>query len=653
MKKNFFIKLISIIFCMLLFTLPVYATDKYNIDSYVNDILTIKKESNNSLSNGYLINTNMMSEIFNSDDAKFIISMSQYGIEDNIDLYGKTLLTYLKDKYSSSQKLNDLQPALSSQIALTLLACNYNPLYIEDKNKNVYNFLADTIYNRDSAFSLGKDGTEGYVWGLIALDAYNYNITDDIWEIKDGLISGIIENQEDDGTFITISNTSPYYLTALVLTAVSPYYHNEERKQAERQKRIDERIKKDQQRLEEGKKATFEEFEKQYELEQEETLYDKLDVTIEKCIDALSNAQDENGAYSVAGSENVKVTSAVITALCTMGIDIEKEKRFIKNDNNLMDGLLKLRKNDGSFSSDKNANVISDTTDAFSALVSYSRFKEGKTSLYNFSKKEFYKKSSMLGISDADVSNILNIGRNLNLDDYPYLYMMRNKLEGQNTPKADYLISYVDYLLSRLSDQQDRINYINSVGNEIIFSVQGVNLSKKKAFYSLIDLCDSIPTNNKKRIIVYDDLLNVAKQLDSSVTIDIVILALCIILIFCFILIILLTFIKKSALKSLMTNSINSFNNHSIKTASRSKSINVKLPFEDNEEFFDYDTQPQQFQEEQEDKILPFERDDDFFDYNQHEEIVVEDAQNFCLPFENEENFFVYNDDNSQNDEKY
>ena len=102
-----------------------------------------------------------------------------------------------------------------------------------------------------------------------------------------------------------------------------------------------------------------------------------------------------------------------------------------------------------------------------------------------------------------------------------------------------------------------------------------------------------------------------------------------------------------------MTNSINSFNNHSIKTASRSKSINVKLPFEDNEEFFDYDTQPQQFQEEQEDKILPFERDDDFFDYNQHEEIVVEDAQNFCLPFENEENFFVYNDDNSQNDEKY
>ena len=638
---------------MLLFTLPVYATDKYNIDSYVNDILTIKKESNNSLSNGYLINTNMMSEIFNSDDAKFIISMSQYGIEDNIDLYGKTLLTYLKDKYSSSQKLNDLQPALSSQIALTLLACNYNPLYIEDKNKNVYNFLADTIYNRDSAFSLGKDGTEGYVWGLIALDAYNYNITDDIWEIKDGLISGIIENQEDDGTFITISNTSPYYLTALVLTAVSPYYHNEERKQAERQKRIEERIKKDRQRLEEGKKATFEEFEKQYELEQEETLYDKLDVTIEKCIDALSNAQDENGAYSVAGSENVKVTSAVITALCTMGIDIEKEERFIKNDNNLMDGLLKLRKNDGSFSSDKNANVISDTTDAFSALVSYSRFKEGKTSLYNFSKKEFYKKSSMLGISDADVSNILNIGRNLNLDDYPYLYMMRNKLEGQNTPKADYLISYVDYLLSRLSDQQDRINYINSVGNEIIFSVQGVNLSKKKAFYSLIDLCDSIPTNNKKRIIVYDDLLNVAKQLDSSVTIDIVILALCIILIFCFILIILLTFIKKSALKSLMTNSINSFNNHSIKTASRSKSINVKLPFEDNEEFFDYDTQPQQFQEEQEDIILPFERDDDFFDYNQHEEIVVEDAQNFCLPFENEENFFVYNDDNSQNDEKY
>ena len=651
MKKTFFIKLTAIIFCAFFFILPVYADKQYDIDACISDILFLKKKSNESISNGYLVNSNMMSRIFDSQDAKFIISMSQYGIEDNIDLYGRTLLSFLQDRYSSSQKLNDLKTASGAQIALALLACDYNPLYIEDKSGNIYNFLADTIYERDSAFSLGKDGTEAYVWGLIALDAYDYGINDNIWKIRDGLISGIIQNQEADGTFITTTNLSPYYLTALTLTAISPYYQNDERKEAERQKRIEERTEKDKKRLAEGKKATFEEFEKQYELEQEPTLYDMLDVCVEKCIDVLSNAQDKNGSYTDSGIDNVKVTSAVITALCTMGIDLTTDERFIKNNNNLMDGLLKLKKNNGSFVSDKSSDIISDTTDAFSALVAYSRFLNKKTPLYDFSENETSKKQSMLGVSDYDTTNILSIGNNLDLDDYPYLYMLRNKLESQNTPKSNYLVSFIDYLLKRLSDQQKTINYINSRGNEIIYSVKGINLSKQRELNALIELCDSVPINNRDRIVIYNDLVEVSKRLDTSITVDTFMLAISFVVLISLVLVILLIFIKKNALRKLTMESIHTFHRYSIKKSENMKIKDLKLPFEDNEGFFDYETQTEYPHEEQNNKKLPFENEDNFFEYSPDDAIEAEDEGSFSLPFENDESFFVYNYDNPEKKE--
>lgn len=651
MKKNFIVRIICLTFSLLLFSLPVCGEKDYDIDKCINDILILKKQSNNSSENGYIINTNMMSNIFSREDSEFIIAMSQYGIEDNYDLYGKVLLEYLKDKYSQTQKLSDLNTASGAQIALTLLACDYNPLYIEDKSGKVYNFLADTIYQRDSAFSLGKDGIEAYARGIIAIDSYDFGITDDVWKIRDELISQIVQNQNDDGTFSNSSDLSPYYLTALTLTAIAKYYHNTQRKEAEIQERIEERNEKDKKRLEEGKKATFEEFEKQYESEQEPLLYDMLDETIDKAIEALSNAQDENGSFKCAKKDNIRVTSMMITALCSMGIDPQNEENFIKNGNNLIDGLMKMKNSDGSFLSEKGGNKDSDTVQAFSALVSYSRLKSGKSPLYDFSEKTLSLKNDMLFISNQDIENLKNIGKNLTLDDYPYIYILRNKLSQHNTKKANYYISYIDCLSERLLKQKQTIDYINSRGNEIIYSVKGINLAMQRELNSLIELCESLPENNKEKIVIYDDLKETAKKLDTTITVDTLMLASGIVIVMSFVLTLLLVYIKKRALKNITLESITNFHNHSLKRARISKENDLKLPFEENEEFFNYNIEEEINETQENSKALPFETAEDFFEYDsEFTEETIEEDDSFNLPFEEDDGFFVY--DYDENEEK-
>lgn len=654
MKKRLILKIICLLFSALFFSFPVCAQKDYDIDECINDILLLKKQNAGSLStDGYILNSKVMANIFSEEDSGLVIALSRCGYSDNTEAYGKVLLGYLKDKYSQTQKLSELNTSAGAKIALTLLACGYNPLYIEAKNAKVYNFLADTIYQRDSAFSLGKDGTEAYAWGLIAIDAFDYGMTDDIWDIRDSLISQIVQNQNEDGTFSSPNKESPYYLTALVLTAVGKYYQNTQRKEAEIQKRIEQRNEKDKKRLEEGKKATFEEFEKQYEAEQEPTLYDMLDEAIEKSVEALSNAQDENGAYKSEYENNVTVTSAVITALCSMGYDPLTQENFIKGENTLLDGLMKMKNGDGSFCSNENADVNKDTVSALSALASYRRLKNGQTSFYDFSDTDLRVKTDMTAVSKKDEENLTAIGRKLDLDDYPYLHILRNKFEGSASPKARYYVSYIDYLLSRLAKQQKTVDYINTRGNKILLSQRGLSLSGQKQLQSLVKMCELLPEADKSRITVYDGLKELSEKTNSSVTADIVVQALSLTVILSVFLMFLMAYIKKKTMKKIKLNFSESLRDFPLKNKNQPYN-DLRLPFEENEEFFEYDeTDNDFFGETDTEKMLPFEKDEDFFEYNTQDAEEAENDDSFNLPFENDESFFMYNyEENEENEEK-
>lgn len=104
---------------------------------------------------------------------------------------------------------------------------------------------------------------------------------------------------------------------------------------------------------------------------------------VDNALTLLSERQLESGDFSSYGVPCAESTAQVITALSALGIDPVTDSRFIKNENNIFDGLNKYRLSDGSFShkeggaADNNA-----TVQAFYSLTSYSFMTEGKGSFY-------------------------------------------------------------------------------------------------------------------------------------------------------------------------------------------------------------------------------------------------------------------------------
>ncbi len=70
---------------------------------------------------------------------------------------------------------------------------------------------------------------------------------------------------------------------------------------------------------------------------------------VEKAVNLLAGRQSEAGDFASMGVYNAESTAQVLTALSSLGIDCERDARFIKNGNTVIDGLIRYRLVDGSF----------------------------------------------------------------------------------------------------------------------------------------------------------------------------------------------------------------------------------------------------------------------------------------------------------------
>ncbi len=115
-------------------------------------------------------------------------------------------------------------------------------------------------------------------------------------------------------------------------------------------------------------------------------------------LNLLSERQLEDGGFSGFGQENPESAAQVIIALTSLGVDPLSDERFIKNENTVLDGLLKYRNEDGSFS-----HVLGGAANdsacyqALLSLVSLKNFYEGKGSVYLLEEAES-------GITESDIT---------------------------------------------------------------------------------------------------------------------------------------------------------------------------------------------------------------------------------------------------------
>ena len=180
--------------------------------------------------------------------------------------------------------------------------------------------------------SMGKQGIMSLVFGVHLL---NNGFVHSQYSI-DIAIDELISYQLSDGGWAVSGTRSNADVTSMVIQALAPYYDLE-------------RVKK----------------------------------SVDAALNYLSASQLEDGDFISYGVENPESGAQLIVALSSLGIDFALDERFIKNGNNLLDGMLKYRLADGTFShSQSQASNPNATVQVFYSLVAYERMLDDKTGLY-------------------------------------------------------------------------------------------------------------------------------------------------------------------------------------------------------------------------------------------------------------------------------
>ena len=200
-------------------------------------------------------------------------------------------------------------------------------------------------YSANGLDWIDKQGLNGTIWALIALDSNNYATSDAT--IRQQCVDAILAAQHNDGGWALQANkdyASDPDVTGMALTALYPYRNQE-----------------------------------------------AVASACETAFECLSEMQHENGTFASGGSECAESCAWVIVSCTAWGINPDTDSRFIKNGNSVVDALLTYYLEESSaFEHIVGAGTNAMATDqSCYALVAYDRFINNNKALFDYSDVTF------------------------------------------------------------------------------------------------------------------------------------------------------------------------------------------------------------------------------------------------------------------------
>ena len=263
------------------------------------------------------------------------------GIEDDYEGYEAALREYVSGCYEKRGYIDKVKSTEYQRIILTVLALGKDPRdFGTDGNGEPLDLLAEGTYDFKGS-SLGRQGLNGWIFALIALDSKNYEVPDGARYTKEEIIDEIIAGQSEEGGLGLTKGSSEVDITAMAIQALSPYYETRE----------------------------------------------DVKACVDRGLDWLSLQMSDNCKFGYTGVESSESSSQVIIALCSLGIDPEKDSRFCRGKGNVLEALEDFRRDDGGYAHDLSEG-FSDymaTQQAMLALISAYRLKTGQPRIYDFS----------------------------------------------------------------------------------------------------------------------------------------------------------------------------------------------------------------------------------------------------------------------------
>lgn len=303
----------------------VYASS-HNLEKTITGIINWKKSEVGSETGGYLINDTLLELAGSTPGDWFPFALGRYDYKDNNDGYLAVIEDVVSKKYKTQEKLDAAKATEWHRISLAVSAMGGAPDAIGQYNGAAIDLIADGTYNRGLTRSPGAQGINGWIWGLIALDSKRYEVPKNAYNTRTDFIIEILRQQLERGGFALdpFGGVFDPDITSMAVQALSPYYNSEIEYQYTYENIKDE----------DGKAVTVKR---------------KVRDVVDECIALLSHSQQNDGDYVLYGASNVESTVWVMTALLSLGIDIDTDTRFIKNGNTLLDGIMKYKTSSGGF----------------------------------------------------------------------------------------------------------------------------------------------------------------------------------------------------------------------------------------------------------------------------------------------------------------
>ncbi|MBD9139275.1 MAG: DUF4430 domain-containing protein [Clostridiales bacterium] len=243
--------------------------------------------------------------------------------------YYDNVVEYVKAKADANERLHRAKVTDNARVILALTAIGKDVTNVGGHN---------LLKGLDNMAYVQKQGINGPIWTLIALDSHNYPTMGDVTREK--LIQVILDAQLPDGGWDLSAENADTDMTAMAIQALAPYYKTNETVKA----------------------------------------------AVDKALEALSALQRNDGGFGSWGTVNSESCAQVIVALTALGIDPTTDSRFVKNGSTVLGALAGFYVDGGGFkhTADGERNGMA-TEQGYYALASYYRFLNGQTSLYDMS----------------------------------------------------------------------------------------------------------------------------------------------------------------------------------------------------------------------------------------------------------------------------
>lgn len=256
--------------------------------------------------------------------------------------YYDNVVQYVKANVNANERLHNSKSTDNSRVILALTAIGKDPTNVGGHN---------LLKGLDSMSYINKQGINGPVFALIALDSHNYPTFGEV--TRDVLIDRILSEQvKADGGWAlggADEKASDVDVTAMTIQALAPYYQTNA----------------------------------------------KVKTAVDKGLTWLSEHQQEDGGFASWGAVNSESCAQVIVALAALGIDPLTDSRFIKNgitaldalcgyytqDDTLGKGFAHVKQSSGGYVGGAYNQMA--TEQAYYALNAYYRFANSQNRLYD------------------------------------------------------------------------------------------------------------------------------------------------------------------------------------------------------------------------------------------------------------------------------